>query len=784
MNIAEPPLITTSEEIPIAAVRSACALIPPLYNLENFLAVNPFLGWSVTPLPEASAKVSDGLNAEFLPSIQYYQEHWQNGRISSEDVARAAMRHGIPTDEVMSALSNPEASAESARSKILLESERVFQQQGIELPKVIRRFVSRSLADICSHLVSDLGDSITPAEIYKELIDRASRDRTFALVGVTGWRNWMASAPSDPLEAIRWVFEARPRAMREAEDYAYRLLGSQYGWASFLRGLGWNSGSGELGYLEALCAALQTFDLAIAELMPSDGRLESDLVVSRQRDDIRLCLQDAYEDRLVKSQLAEFLGKNQPPPSVRADFQMMFCIDVRSEVMRRNLEALSPHVETAGFAGFFGVGVDFVTEDHSSPRCPVLLQPQIELKSRQAGISEMIQAASRKAYSTPGSFNLIETIGIGYIVSLLGKATGRIRKVRPDESSVAASTYARTHFGLTLAERVALAESILTNSGIGNRLGRIVVLCGHGGRSSNNAHEASLDCGACGGHCGAVNAQMAVEILNDTSVREELVRRGYAGMADALFIAAQHDTSTDVVTLFQTRDIPQLQRQMVMELQELLAHAATKCRAERARMMGIEEQDDQKLLATLDHKANDWSEVRPEWGLARNASFIAAPRSRTRGANLDGRTFLHNYDSASDIDNSILKLIVSAPVVVASWINLQYFASTVNNERFGCGTKALLNRIGKIGVISGNEGDLRPGLPLESVHCPDGTWFHDPVRLQVIVEAPMQKIDAVLDQVPAVAELFKNGWARLLAIEKESDTVHLKRKDGDWEVLA
>ena len=48
----------------------------------------------------------------------------------------------------------------------------------------------------------------------------------------------------------------------------------------------------------------------------------------------------------------------------------------------------------------------------------------------------------------------------------------------------------------------------------------------------------------------------------------------------------------------------------------------------------------------------------------------------------------------------------------------------------------------------------------------------------------MQKIDAVLDQVPAVAELFKNGWARLLAIEKESDTVHLKRMDGDWEVLA
>ena len=35
--------------------------------------------------------------------------------------------------------------------------------------------------------------------------------------------------------------------------------------------------------------------------------------------------------------------------------------------------------------------------------------------------------------------------------------------------------------------------------------------------------------------------------------------------------------------------------------------------------------------------------MRPEWGLAGNAAFVAAPRERAKGCNLGGRTFLPNY---------------------------------------------------------------------------------------------------------------------------------------------
>ena len=54
---------------------------------------------------------------------------------------------------------------------------------------------------------------------------------------------------------------------------------------------------------------------------------------------------------------------------------------------------------------------------------------------------------------------------------------------------------------------------------------------------------------------------------------------------------------------------------------------------------------------------------------------LVAPRERTRGMNLEGRSFLHDYDWRSDEGDAVLELVMTAPMVVANWINLQYLAS-------------------------------------------------------------------------------------------------------------
>ena len=79
---------------------------------------------------------------------------------------------------------------------------------------------------------------------------------------------------------------------------------------------------------------------------------------------------------------------------------------------------------------------------------------------------------------------------------------------------------------------------------------------------------------------------------------------------------------------------------------------------------------------------------------------------------------------------------MTAPMVVTNWINMQYHASTVDNRRYGSGNKVLHNVVGgRIGVFEGNGGDLRIGLPMQSLH--DGhTLRHAPLRLSVFIEAP------------------------------------------------
>lgn len=164
-------------------------------------------------------------------------------------------------------------------------------------------------------------------------------------------------------------------------------------------------------------------------------------------------------------------------------------------------------------------------------------------------------------------------------------------------------------------------------------------------------------------------------------------------------------------------------------------------------------------------------------GLRRQRRLHRRSRSRTNQLDLAGRAFLHDYDPVTDHDGSVLQLILTAPVIVASWINLQYYASTVNNRLWGSGNKVLHNVVAKFGIWEGNGGDLRTGLPLQSLH--DGAnWIHQPLRLQVFIEAPRTRIDMVLQNNPNVKMLVENDWIALLAIDGNS--IYRRHGPSDW----
>jgi uncharacterized protein YbcC (UPF0753/DUF2309 family) len=138
---------------------------------------------------------------------------------------------------------------------------------------------------------------------------------------------------------------------------------------------------------------------------------------------------------------------------------------------------------------------------------------------------------------------------------------------------------------------------------------------------------------------------------------------------------------------------------------------------------------------------------------------------------------LHSYDPAADDDGSVLELILTAPVVVAHWINTQYYFSTVDPNAFGSGNKVLHSVVGGVGVVEGNGGDLKTGLPWQSVH--DGQRFqHEPLRLSVVLYAKPEAIDRVIERHVIVQNLVRNGWIHISAWD--GDGLQERLPEGGW----
>lgn len=201
-------------------------------------------------------------------------------------------------------------------------------------------------------------------------------------------------------------------------------------------------------------------------------------------------------------------------------------------------------------------------------------------------------------------------------------------------------------------------------------------------------------------------------------------------------------------------------------------------RRERAPLLGLNPQAaPADLLGQLQRRANDGAQTRPEWGLANNAAFVIAPRPRTQGLALAGRSFLHDYDAGQDADGSLLELLMTAPMLVTHWINWQYHASTCDPLRLGSGNKVLHNVVGgHMGVFEGNGGDLRIGLSKQSLH--DGErWVHEPLRLTVVIDAPAPAIERIIHKHAVVRHLVDNGWLHLWRFEQ----AQLQRYElGGW----
>jgi uncharacterized protein len=768
-----------------AALSASMGRIPPLWPLRHFVAVNPFVGFTDQPFSDACAVLMRTSGAAPLQRPEEYLSAWRDGTIRPEDLDGVA-QDGWTREGLIAALEAPSGTA--AQHPIPTVADRLDWAR----PRAHwSAFVVEEISKWCAvHFDENQTIWQSPwrqGSLYQAWRDAVQYDLNAEAFGLTGFRAFVRSLPECADDGIAFCVQRIVAPGADLTDFLHRQLTTIAGWAGYaqyrvredaLRGC-------TNGTLRDLLAIRLAYDTALfAAFHPCLDEPVAVAVPESTALDARVRWQLAYEAGYQRPLARQLTGASGGPSLARPMAQAVFCIDVRSEVFRRHLEAAAPGMQTLGFAGFFGFPVAHrpTGDEGVGTRCPVLLVPSLET-CEPLPPDETVRLRSADAEwgawrafqsSAISCFSFVESMGLSYGPGL-GRRSARVRPTCSRTSPQFSSSESAS-----LDARAALAEGALRNLGLTVNAARLVLLCGHGSESVNNPYASGLDCGACGGHAGDVNARIAAMTLNDSAVRRRLEERGIRLPADTVFVAGLHHTLTDEVFLFDADQVPDSHADDLAGLRDALASAGTASRRERAPSLGLGDLEPEALDDALRARASDISQVRPEWGLANNAALIAAPRHRTSRLKLDGRTFLHDYEEAGDPDHRVLTLILCAPVVVASWINLQYYASRVDPERYGSGNKVLHNVAGGIGVLEGNGGDLRVGLPLQSIH--DGEKFrHEPRRLSVFIEARREKLSAVLAAQPSVRQLFDHGWIHLFALEGDRCYRYASGKWNDWE---
>jgi len=789
------------------AVQRVCARIAPAWPLDRFIAVNPFWGLIDSPLSEVAAKLGSLSGAKLLMPREWYRQAFREGRFREEHL-QAALDLCDSNSSVASLVALLEAAEPKfpARARVMDVMDSTLDP---EHSVSWRNFVTHSISQFCAAYFDEGQARFGPSReggLYACWRRQALTDRSPALLmGASSFRKLAHALPVNAREVVQRAVAALDIPPQEQESYLWSLLLDQNGWASWCAYRRWMArleGNDHDAISELLAIRIawewmlfQSGGETVAHhwksAMAKWPRADEASACARKGDWLlQLALEVAWREPVVDALVLGFAAARADTPSVQA----IFCIDVRSEVIRRALEATAPSIATLGFAGFFGVPLDYqpLGAPSARPQLPGLLAPRLRACDTGLEPKEGMQRARRlergstwKSFKTDSlsTFTFVEALGLTYAGNLLKDSFGLNSNVKAESRGFSRAIDQKRkprlagYVGggaLELEARCDLAAGMLRGMSLTHDFARIVLLAGHGSSTSNNPHAAGLDCGACCGQTGEVNARVAAALLNEPEVRKGLARRAVHVPESTWFVSALHNTTTDEFELFDLDELPPSHQGDIETLRRWLTEAGARARAERATLLGIDEHDPLKIHRAVVARTTDWAQVRAEWGLANNAAFVVAPREHCRHLNFQGRSFLHEYRYREDEGFGVLELIMTAPMVVTHWINFQYYASTVDNSRYGSGNKVLHNVVGgHLGVFEGNGGDLRIGLPMQSLH--DGShWVHTPLRLSVFIEAPRSAIDAVLEKYASVRALVTNGWISLFQLDDVESAVYLK----------
>ena len=818
--------LSSSQEELLITLRKACKKIAPVWPLENFVAVNPYLGHTDKKFDNVAHDLAAAGGIQMTLPVDFYLQKFKEGIIKPEILELAINKRNlnVHVNDFIASLESNLDEIENTKS-IASVADIATEVTG----KDWNRFVTTRVSTWAASYF-DNGQAIWTAAdqnlgVFASWKLEAKIDRTTELTGLKGFRKLVKELPDNPIEAIDFALKKLiiPEAGRSL--YLHRVLLGLGGWAAYAARLDWDSelNGGKDGKLIEFLSVLVCWEACLLaslnneELNTKWKEAKEILSISNVERELnlqlthKLILQEAFDLSSQENILNKFqIQKTVETRTEQKKAQAIFCIDVRSEVYRRNLELVDDQIETLGFAGFFAFPVKYlpIGSDEGEAQCPVLLTTSHTVMEEIPDTASNLNAFNSRIFHRQVQqvwksfksgaitcFSFVSPMGLTYLPKLFTDSFGITRPVpHPSENGLSAEESKNINIslqpgsiegeivGIELSEQIQMAKNALTAMSLTDDFAKFILIVGHGSTMVNNPHSTGYDCGACGGHTGEANARVAAAVLNNREVRAGLQKEDIFIPTNTTFLACLHDTTTDEVTVFNEKDLAPEITEELESVKKSLSLAGVETRKERSSRI-ISNKDATDFNKSIIARSKDWSETRPEWGLAGCSAFVVAPRGRTKGVDFEGQSFLHSYQWQKDEGFAVLELIMTAPMLVTSWINLQYYGSTVDNKNLGSGNKTLHNVTAGVGVLEGFSGDLRVGLPMQSIH--DGDKFqHEPLRLNVIIEAPMEAMNNILKKHPAVKALCDNGWLYLLAMDKNGQVSHRYQGDLSWEKIA
>jgi uncharacterized protein YbcC (UPF0753/DUF2309 family) len=763
------------------AVEEASAIIGKTWPLYSFVTSNPLTGLEKMSFREALQTAEKQLRARVLPDASFLRQAWEAGEIREEDLSELLAEGGFRN--------SPEYYLQLMSSGAAERMTNETQELDRVMAKWLTAFMDEGLAEW----------------------DMPGKEKGF----YTAWRSLvnydgeigkinLNEIPKKALETLEVLLSG----IRE-EDYVPMFqnhFGALPGWVGYIKHRSETDSTWHRNYPISLEDYLAVRLLVARQLnipfIPSTDRSESD----QQTMELSLIWLRAWEKSWQHKMVNQLVHKTGPKNNtakekITPDAQLVFCIDTRSELIRRHVEAKGNY-ETFGYAGFFGIAMDYedLHDGLSRKSCPPILSsayqvaeiPQVNKEQAKKDWERKNEVLTFWAYflkrmknMLPSTFGFVEGSGIFYGFYMLGRtlAPNYVKRNKFNEQDgyegYCEPEINRMHVqhdaaaGISLKEKVGIVKSAFDLLGWRN-FARLVVFAGHGSHTANNPFGSSLDCGACAASPGRHNARMLAKLANQAEVRKTLAEEHNLVIPeDTVFIGAEHNTTTDEIVIFDS-EVAETHREALLKLRSDLQRAQDTATCER---LGISKNG----ITAAQKNAAHWGETRPEWGLAKNAGFVVGPRHLTRDSNLSGRCFLHSYDWALDTSGKALEGIMQGPMVVTQWINNHYYFSTVDNEKFGGGSKITHNITGRFGVVQGNGGDLKMGLPLQSLKQTDEEMYHQPLRLSVLIQAPETRVREILQRNEHLRTLLDNEWIYLLVMDPtDGNRVRRYQKGMTW----